>query len=55
MICQTSIGEMLNGKKDCKATCASYKGSLSYMLYWLSVSSHLVHFVDAIKDLYSEV
>lgn len=31
--------------------CASYKGSESYMVYWLSVSSRLVHFVDGIKDL----
>lgn len=33
--------------------CASYKGSLSDMVNWISVSSHLVHFVDVIKDLYS--
>lgn len=38
-------------KEERKPTCASYKGSLSYMVYRVSVSSHHVHFADVITDL----
>lgn len=34
---------------------ASYKGSLGYETYWQSVSSHLGHSVETIKDLYGGV